>query len=317
MLSLPLVSVSISVFNAEQYLRPAIESILNQSFQDFELLLLDDGSVDQSLKILQEYTAKDSRIQVISRENRGVPKTRNELLAMAQGEFVAVMDADDIALPDRLARQVKFLQQHPEVVCVGGSYQLIDEAGRLVLARYAVPECDAEIQAQLLAGFGSIHHPCLLIRKAAMLQVGGYNETMVTGSDLDLLLRLGEVGQLVNLRDPVLQYRLHSQSITERNYTRPEEEVRAACERAWKRRGITGEFKALGGPFRPTNDRQSQTTFALLYGWWAFNSQQRGTAIHYGWRAVQLAPFDLKAWKLLACALLKPLPKSLTEEQVV
>jgi glycosyltransferase involved in cell wall biosynthesis len=155
------------VFDAERYLRPAIDSILQQSFPDFELLLLNDGSADGSWTILQEYEARDARIQITSRENRGVPKTRNELLAMAQGEFVAVMDADDIALPDRLARQVEFLQQHPEVVCVGGSYQLIDEAGRLVLDRFALPKADAEVQAQLLAGFGGMHHPCLLIRSIA------------------------------------------------------------------------------------------------------------------------------------------------------
>lgn len=310
----PVVSVCISVFNAERYLRPAVDSILQQSFPDFELLLLDDGSGDGSWKILQEYAARDGRVRIVSRENRGVPKTRNELLAMAKGEFIAVMDADDIALPDRLARQVEFLQQRPEVVCVGGSYQLIDEAGRLVLDRFAVPESDAEVQAQLLAGFGGMHHPCLLIRRSAMLQVGGYTETMVTGSDIDLCLKLGEVGQLVNLTDPVLQYRVHSQSLTERNHGRPQEEVRAACERAWKRRGITGEFKA-DSPRRPGSDRQSQLAYALLYGWWAFNSRQRQTAIHYGWRAVQLSPFDLAAWKLFTCALLKPLPEQ--EEQTV
>lgn len=315
-MSSPIVSVSISVFNAERYLRPAIDSILNQSFQDFELLLLDDGSVDNSWAILQEYAAKDPRVRIRSHENRGVPKTRNELLAMAKGEFVAVMDADDIALPDRLTRQVEFLQQHPDVVCVGGSYQLIDEVGRLLLSRFAVPEPDSEVQAQLLSGFGGMHHPCLLIRRSAMQQVGGYTETMVTGSDIDLCLKLGELGKLVNLRDPVLQYRVHNQSLTERNHGRPQEEVRAACERAWRRRGIIGEFKAVG-PRRPGSDRQSQETYALLYGWWAFNSQQRGTAIHYGWRAVQLSPFNLAAWKLFACALLKPLPKTISEEQTV
>jgi glycosyltransferase involved in cell wall biosynthesis len=314
--SSPLVSVSISVFNAGHYLRPAIDSILSQSFQDFELLLLDDGSIDNSFEIMQKYAARDERVRILRQDNQGVPKTRNQLLALARGEFVAVMDADDIALPHRLERQVEFLQHQPEVVCVGGSYQLIDEAGRLILNRFAVPETDADVQAQLLSGFGGMHHPCLLIRRSAMLQVGGYTETMVTGSDIDLCLKLGELGQLVNLKEAVLQYRIHSQSLTERNHTRPQEEVRAACERAWKRRGIAGEFKAVR-PRRPGSDRQSQIHYALLYGWWAFNSQQRKTALHYGWRAVQLSPLDPKAWKLLVCSLLKPLPKSLSEEQTV
>lgn len=309
MTSSPVVSVCMSVYNAERYLPQAMDSVLNQTFEDFEFLILDDGSRDQSSQILLQYAEKDSRIKILNHEgNRGVPKTRNELLAQCQGEYVAVMDADDVAFPDRFEHQVTFLKQNPDVVCVGGTYQFIDEAGRLLLRNFILPQEDQEIQAQLLAGYGGMHHPCLMIRRSAMEQVGGYTETMTNGSDIDLCLKLGEVGKLYNFQKPVLKYRVHAQSLTERNYLRPREEVYAACQRAWLRRGIQGEFKATQ-PRRPGRDRVSQSESAVLYGWWAFNSQQRWTAFLYGLRAIRLLPFSLEGWRLVICALIKPLPE--------
>jgi glycosyltransferase involved in cell wall biosynthesis len=302
----PRISVLIAVYNAQHYVAAAVESILQQSFRNFELLIIDDGSRDRSLKILQEYAAKDSRIQVISRENQGVPKTRNELLAMAQGEFVAVMDADDIALPNRLADEVTFLDQHPEVVCVGGAQDLIDEAGRF-LTCLQLPQTNAEIQQAALAGHGSICHPAAMIRRTALLEVGGYNETMDLAEDLDLWLRLGEIGELANLPQPVIRYRLHSTSISEQHCREQRQEAYLACERAWKRRGIEGKFEA-GEPWRPGKDRHSRHKFMLQYGWWAFTSAQKRTALIYGFRAVYALPFSPEAWKLLVTAALKKSP---------
>ncbi|MFM7428012.1 MAG: glycosyltransferase family 2 protein [Elainella sp.] len=104
----PLISVLMPVYNSARYLKPAIDSILAQSFGDFEFLILDDGSTDRSSQILQSYAAQDARIHVTRRENQGVAKSLNQLIAQAQGELIARMDADDIALPDRFARQVAF-----------------------------------------------------------------------------------------------------------------------------------------------------------------------------------------------------------------
>lgn len=291
-----------SVYNNDRYLREAVESILNQSFTDFEFLIIDDGSKDQSLKVLQEYATQDERIRLTSRENRGIPKTRNEMLSQARGEFIAVMDGDDVALPDRFARQVEFLRQHPEVVCVGGAFERIDEKGRFI-DHCKPPQLDAEIQPILLRGMSYLHHPCTMVRRSAMLAVGGYDESMVGSSDLDLWLRLSEIGQLANLPDCVLRYRMHLHSLTYRKKSRQCQDAQAACERAWKRRGIQGEF------IREANDFMKQHDFLLRCGWGSFNRGERNMAIDCGLKAITVRPFDVDSWRLFVCALIKPMPK--------
>ncbi len=304
----PTVSVLIPVYNGASYLRKAIDSILHQTYKNFELLITDDGSTDQSPIILQAYTKLDQRIQVISRENRGLTPTLNEMIWRSRGEFIAILEQDDIALPERLAQQVEFLRVHPDVVCISGAQELIDEAGRF-LTCLQLPENDQDIQSLALAGHGSMAHPGVMIRRTALVTIGGYDETMTLAHDLDLWLRLGEIGKLANLRNPVMQYRLHNKSLSERYCMKQRREAKLACEKAWKRRGITGHFEATE-PWRPGPDRTSRLFFTLKYGWWAFNSRQRGTAIHYGLRAITINPFKLESWKLLIAAIVKPLPSS-------
>ncbi len=305
--SVPIVSVVMAVYNTERYLAQAVESILAQTFTDFELVILDDGSTDRSWKILKAYAIRDPRIRLISRKNRGIPQTRNELLAHARGEFIAVMDSDDVAVPDRLARQVEYLRQHPDVVCVGGATDWIDEAGRLLITRLE-PQTDAEIQAWLLKGRTCINHPSAMMRRHVVMQVGGYDESLPQAEDLDLFLKLGELGKLMNLPDVVLCYRQHDRSISGARQQQDIAYRRLACERAWQRRGITGRFE-IDKPWRP-HDRPSRQQYLLRYGWWFFNTGQRWGAIVYGWRAVLAQPHKLDSWKLLICALVKPLPTS-------
>lgn len=305
-LSASLVSVLMAVYNSERYVAQAVESILNQTFQDFELIIIDDGSRDRSLSILQQYADRDPRIRLIHRENQGISRTRNQLLAEATGEFIAVMDSDDVSLPDRLKQQVDFLRQHPEVVCVGGAQEWIDEAGRFLLHRKEV-ESDAEIQQQMLVGHTCINNPSAMMRRSAVLQVGGYDESLAQAEDLDLFLKLGERGQLANLPNPVLQYRQHCNSISEQRHREHLEQQRIVCERAWQRRGITGLVMETQ-PWRPV-DRPSRHRFMTMYGWWFFNRGQRSAAIDYAIKAIQALPFNPEGWKLLACALIKPLPQ--------
>jgi glycosyltransferase involved in cell wall biosynthesis len=302
----PLISVLMPVFNAERYVAKAITSILEQTLGDFEFLIVNDGSTDRSLTILEKYAASDKRIRLISRPNTGYVVALNEILHLAQGEFIARMDADDIALPERFRRQIEFLRQHPEVVCVGGCHDLIDHKGRF-LTHLVLPLHDRDIQREALAGHGSICHPCAMIRRSALLQVGGYDETLLPAEDLDLWLKLGELGQLANLQDSILQYRLHLQSVSERTCTVQRQQARIACERAWQRRGIEGIFEA-SDPWRPGKDRRSRRLFMLRYGWWAFNSRQRTTALIYAVKAILTNPLQWEGWKLFVCAGVKPLP---------
>jgi len=301
-----IVSVLMPVYNAERYVAQSIESILVQTFADFEFIITDDGSTDGSLKILEAYAAKDKRIRLTSRRNKGLTPTMNEMLRQARGELIAIIENDDLALPERLARQVEFLQSQPDFVCVGGAQELIDEKGRL-LTRLELPLHNDRIQQLALAGHGSICHPGSMIRRSALMKIGGYDETMRLAHDLDLWLRLGEVGSLANLKDVVVKYRLHKSSLSEQKGIQQRQEAREACERAWRRRGIEGHFEATE-LWRPGPDRSSQHRFMLQYGWWAFNSRQRQTAIVYGTRAISALPFAVEGWKLLVCAAVKPLP---------
>lgn len=299
----PTVSVILPVYNAERYVAKTVESVLAQTFTDFELLITDDGSTDHSFAILQPYAAQDARIQLVRQQNQGISKTRNQMMAQARGELIAVIDHDDIALRDRFQLQVDFLNRHPEVVCVSGAHHLIDEAGRF-LTCLALPVTDAEIQASALAGHGSVCHPGAMIRRWALAQVGGYDESMLYAQDLDLWLKLGEIGQLANLEEPILQYRLQTRSASARYQMVQRDEARQACERAWKRRNITGTFEA-GDAWRPEANAASRHKFMLQYGWWAFNSGQRWTATLYALKAIAALPFRLAGWKLLAAAWFK------------
>ena len=304
----PIVSILMPVYNTERYVAQAVESILCQTFKDFEFIILDDGSTDASLKILKEYAAKDKRIRLKNRENKGVSRTRNELLKQATGEFIAVMDADDVALPERLALQVEFLNANPHVVCVGGAHELIDEKGRF-LTRLLLPEHDEQIQKLALAGHGSICNSCATVRRTALIQIDGYDETLAAGTeDLDVWLKLGEVGALANLEHTVLKYRLLKSSISEKNGVLQRQEAREVCKRAWSRRKIEGHFEAEE-PWRPTKEAASQYRFMLQYGWWAFNSGHRWTASLYGTKAITALPFAAGGWKLLTASILKPLPE--------
>ena len=303
----PIVSVLMPVYNTERYVGQAVESILSQSFKDFEFIILDDGSTDSSLKILKKYAAQDPRIRLISRENRGVIRARNDLLAQATGEFIAIMDADDVSFPERLALQVEFLKANLDVVCLGGAHEVIDEDGRL-LTRLPLPEQDQEIQELALAGHGSICNPCAMIRRLSLVEIGGYDETLLCAEDLDVWLKLGEIGKLANLKPTILKYRLLKSSISQQHGVLQRQAAREICQRAWLRRGIEGHFEAEE-LWRPTQDAASQHRFMLQYGWWAFNSGERMTAMLYGVRAITALPFAAEGWKLLTCSAFKPLPE--------
>jgi glycosyltransferase involved in cell wall biosynthesis len=295
-----------SVYNGDRFLRQALDSVLSQSFGNFEFLIADDGSRDRSLKILQEYAANDARIRLFQQQNRGLTCTLNTLIQQAKGEFLARMDADDICLPQRFALQVEFLRQHPEVICVGGAQDWIDAAGR-VLRHNPEAEADGEIQQRLLRGWTAINHPSAMMRRLEVLRVGGYDETLSSAQDIDLWLKLGEIGQLANLRETVLQYRQHSHAVSEHRQLEQIQRKREACERAWQRRGIVGQFEETQ-PWRPF-DRSSRHQFILCYGWQFFNTGQRQAAIAYACQAIRILPLNKEGWRLLVCSLIKPLPE--------
>jgi glycosyltransferase involved in cell wall biosynthesis len=305
----PAISVLMSVYNGERYLRAAMDSILGQTFRDFELIVIDDGSKDSSPDILRQYAQRDPRVKLTIRENKGLTTTLNEAFAQSRGKYLARMDCDDVALPHRFQKQIELLDANSNVVCTGGHFQLIDGEGRL-LTTLRVPTGDAEIQDKLVRGHNSICHPCAMIRRTGMDRANGYDTRFKTSQDLDLWLRLGEIGKLANVADPILRFRLHESSVSETKRQQQREMGRLACEEAWKRRGLTDINYEADEPWRPGADRDSKHRFAMQYGWWAFGSGERRTAMHYGWKAISAKPLKAAGWKLIACAMLKPTPSA-------
>jgi len=154
----PTVSVVLPVFNAEDFLCTALDSILEQDQADFELIAINDGSTDRSRALLEERQRHDPRVRLVSRANRGLVASLNEGIALARGRYIARMDADDIALPQRLRLQAAYLDQHPSCVCVGSDVELMDDAGRKLVVLQQLQQ-DVDIQAQALRGHTTICHP--------------------------------------------------------------------------------------------------------------------------------------------------------------
>ncbi|MBV8781276.1 MAG: glycosyltransferase [Phycisphaerae bacterium] len=307
MSDIPLISVVLPVYNSAPYIAKAVESILAQTFTDFELIIVNDGSTDGTEAILRKFEKQDSRIRLISRPNTGYIIALNEALGLARGELVARMDGDDISLPRRFERQVAFLREHPDVNVVGGRVEIIDSSGRLIL-RPETPLHDAELQAALLEGRNVMGHPSIMARRQAIVDCGGYDGATWPAEDLDLWLRMGERGKLACVPQFVLRYREHEKSISALQHERQLVKAREACQRAWARRGINGRLAPINAS-RPVETASSRYDYAVRCGWWAFNCAQRTTAIHYAIRAIRLGFLREPGWKLLACALLKPMPQ--------
>jgi len=199
------------VYNGEKYLAEAIESILTQTFADFEFVIVDDGSQDGSAAIIRDYAKRDERIRVIRHErNQGVTTARNSGIAASRGEFIAAMDHDDISLPQRLEKQVDFLQSHPDIGVVGTFLQSVSqEMSRLHL--HEKPQQHALIVLRYSLGATPIAGPTIMVRRKTMLSVGGYEESIKVADDRDLFSRLFWQARFANLPEELYLHRRYDQ----------------------------------------------------------------------------------------------------------
>ena len=209
--SAPLISVLMSVHNGSAYLRSALDSILNQTFRNFELIVVDDGSTDDTPKILARVS--DPRLRIlVNEQNIGLTKSLNRALTAAQGELVARQDADDISHPERFARQVNFLDRHPEVGVLGSELVVCDAEGRPAGA-FGVATRHAAIVWRMFHG-RTFAHTSVMFRTRIVRSIGGYDPRITVAQDFDLWTRLVELTRFANLPQPLVRYHSHPGAIS-------------------------------------------------------------------------------------------------------
>jgi len=213
----PSISVVMPAFNAEDFIGTAIKSILGQDYRDFELIVVDDGSTDKTTRIAEDFQKRDPRISVLRQKNAGQAAANNAGIGVARGEFIARMDADDVALSNRLTTQLRYLSENPDTVVVGSNMWLCDSSGRR-LRKSHVPLTNAGIRRALFRyGSNPLNNPTVLFRRQSWIDVGGERPGLTLAHDLDLWLRMAGRGKMTNLPEPLLDYRVHaSQASLER-----------------------------------------------------------------------------------------------------
>ena len=254
---MPQVTVVMAVYNAAQFLREAVTSVLAQTYSDFELIAVDDASSDNSLSILESFA--DARMRIIRHPtNLGAALSRNDALAAAQGEFVAIMDADDVCAPTRLSRQVSFLEANPQVGIVGcGIYDNIDGKGAAFSTSY-LPRDNETIQRSLMEQWCFLHSS-IMLRRELFERAGGYRQVFEPAEDHDLVLRILEYCEAHNLYEPLVKYRLNPKGLSVTGHQHVSELRDAAIQLAQRRRSGQAEdlepemerLRKLKGMHRP------------------------------------------------------------------
>lgn len=208
----PLVSVVIPVWNSEKYIDEAINSIVHQTYQNLEIIIINDASTDETPRIVDSWALKDKRIRVIhNKRNLGIGGNRSKGVAEARGNFICWQDADDIAFPYRVERQVEILLKDESIGVVGGGLQFFDSKGDGVVRTYAE---DDESLRRTIFRYNPIAQPASVFRRSVFDVVGGYDASLAVSEDLDMWFRLGEQYKFANTSDVVIRYRQSDGSLT-------------------------------------------------------------------------------------------------------
>jgi len=237
----PAVSVVMSVYNGEKYLRQAIDSILNQTYTDFEFIIIDDGSTDSTREIVRSYG--DSRIQFVQNGgNIGLTKSLNKGLQIAEGRYVARMDADDLSSPYRLKTQMDFLEDHPDYAVVGTFLNIIDENSNYVQTAHK-PVTDSMIREHVKHD-NCIAHGSAMIRKSCLTDIGFYDESIERSQDYDLFLRLSEKYKMANIPQCLYMWRDHEDNVSTKHRNEQMHFVEMVKTRAQGRKETAGAHHA-------------------------------------------------------------------------
>jgi GT2 family glycosyltransferase len=290
----PKISVLMPVHNGDVYLGEAVDSILHQTEPRFEFLIVDDGSTDRSRDLLRAYANTDPRIRLLLRDHEGLVPALNYGISVACAPFLARMDADDVALPDRFARQLAALEADPRIGALGTHVEVIDQVGRPI--RSFTPPADHDtLDAHLIThGSPCFWHPSVMMRTDLLREIGGYSEAYPYTEDLDLWFRIAEQMRLSVLPETLLKYRVHLASVSVTKRATQHRSARAAWLAACRRRGSTA-------PDLPAIPAAAPTEVDIMRKWaaWAMRSGHFSTARHYAWKSFRTAPFTPGAAGLL------------------
>jgi len=291
----PLVSAIVPVFNAERYVREALDSVLGQTYPALEVVVVDDGSTDRTAEIVRAY---GDRVRFLQQANKGPAAARNLGLANARGRYIGFLDADDQWLPDKVERQVGLLEANPDLGACYGALVYFNEQGEIAsLTHQAVPTPSGWIFEDILTHPGFIGIDTLMIRRDCLDRVGPFNEDLRTAEDTNLTLRLARHWPFGYLPGPVARYRVHSQSLTQQ----------AGIPRGTIR--SLDHLVSLYPDLRPSRNRAMRKAYALRHMDMCDLALHRGTrkdARRHGLRAVSYAPKSKRAWAYLGRALVPP-----------
>lgn len=214
-----MISVIMPAYNASDFIGEALDSILKQTFQQFEIIVVDDGSTDNTLEILRQYAQKDSRITVIQNNHGGACKARNTAIAVAKYPWIAAMDADDVSLPQRFEKQLKAAEAHPEVVVWGSYLHQINLEGKVIgqirIGPTSVAEFNTVDRTQKAI---VVTNSTAMFKREVALQAGCYDERLVASQDTEFWDRMANYGPVVVIPEPLVSYRLHGQSISAKKF---------------------------------------------------------------------------------------------------
>ncbi len=298
----PKVSVIMSVYNSEKYLEEAINSVLNQTFQDFELIVIDDGSTDNSRRILESYRRHSKIKMLINKHNEGVAAARNKALKISKGKYIAVIDADDIALPQRLEKEVRYLDKHPEIGLVGSFYYVIDENGK-ILKLITVPTTNEEIQ-EILIKHNCFAHSSIMFRRECLDTVGGYREAFQYALDYDFILRISEKYKVAIIPEPLCAWRINPNSISVTRKICQDKYAQLAREFAIERR-TQGKDRLQIMPSKKfllqcdCITRKEMAKGYLFWGRFIYGCKKYKEAKKWAFKSIKYNLFEYEAWVLL------------------
>ena len=205
-------SVIMAVHNGQAYLRGAVDSILNQTYRDFDLIITNDGSIDMTAGILEEYALKDERVKVITQERKGLTRSLNRMIDISKGSIIARHDADDLSHPERFERQIERLLKDPKLMLIGTGAYYIDESGKVIGGEevYAA----SEIIRRTLPRRNCFFHGSVMVKKYCLETVGKYHEEFKFGQDYDLFLRIAEKYETANIPEALYYHRIHTSNLS-------------------------------------------------------------------------------------------------------